>query len=113
MCDPDTLQKLLRAVRGHAVDYFGNDLEKVILYGSYARKDADDESDVDIMILVRQTREQLALARKAWNRFGTGLDLEYNVLTSFQLQDSETFEQWKHILPFYQNVLREGVVFDA
>ena len=38
---------------------FGEKFQSVILYGSYARGDYDEESDIDIMITVDMSREEL------------------------------------------------------
>ena len=83
--------------------------EKAILFGSYARGDADDESDVDIMLLIKRSAEELAAQRKVWTKFGTALDLKYNVFTSFRLQDADTFYSWKDVMPFFNNIIKEGV----
>ena len=39
--------------------YFGNNLKSVIVYGSYARGDYNENSDIDIMILVGLTDEEI------------------------------------------------------
>lgn len=109
MCSKAVLDQLLAEVARYARECFGDSLEAVILYGSYARGDADDESDIDIMLLVKQSKADLAVQRKAWNCFGTDLDLKYGVFTSFKLQDSETFHAWLDHLPFFRNVNQEGV----
>ena len=113
MCDKASLAQLLKDVYQYAQKCFMDDLDAVILYGSYARGDSNAESDVDIMILVAQTSEQLAQQRKTWNRFGTDLDLKYNVVTSFKLQDLKTFNEWREVLPFFRNVESEGVRISA
>ena len=103
------LNQLLSEVLQYSMKTFGSRLDSVILYGSYARNEADDESDIDIMILVNEDAQELSSYRYALNSFGTGLDLKYGVLTSMFLQDAETFYTWKDVLPFYKNVLEEGV----
>ena len=109
MKDRNVLNQLLSEILQYSLNTFGSRLDSVILYGSYARNEADAESDVDVMILVNEDAQELSSHRYALNSFGTGLDLKYGVLTSMVLQDAETFYKWKDVLPFYQNVLKEGV----
>ena len=64
MCSKNTLQVLLdETVRGLR-DIFGERLDSVILYGSYARGDYDEESDIDVMALVKMDREELTGYRR-------------------------------------------------
>ena len=44
-------------------ELFGSRLEKVLLYGSYARGEQDEESDIDVMAPVDLPREQLETNR--------------------------------------------------
>jgi hypothetical protein len=41
------------------------------------------------------------------------LDLEYDVITSISVADCKTFYQYANDLPFYMNVLKEGVTLSA
>ena len=109
MKDRNVLNQLLSEILQYSLKTFGSRLDSVILYGSYARNEADAESDVDVMILVNEDAQELSSHRYALNSFGTGLDLKYGVFTSMVLQNAETFYKWKDVLPFYQNVLKEGV----
>lgn len=43
---------LLSAIKERLVDHYGDRLRGVILFGSEARGDATDESDVDLMIVL-------------------------------------------------------------
>ena len=42
---------------------FGKSLKKLILYGSYARGDYKENSDIDIMILVKMSDEEIRLVK--------------------------------------------------
>ena len=49
MCTRSELQALLREVSHASSKLYGDKLNKIILYGSYARGDQTEESDIDIM----------------------------------------------------------------
>ena len=101
MCEQNTLLQVLAEARR---------LVSVILYGSYARGDYDDESDIDVMALVEMEREDLSLYRRRVSDFSVELDIKYDVLLSIKLQDAATYRRYLSVLPFYQNVNREGVI---
>ena len=110
MCSKNTLEALLRETTEELKTIFGSRLDSVILYGSYARGDYDDESDIDVMALVDMDRQELAAYRRPVSDFSSDLDLKYDVLLSIKLQDKATFEKYLSVLPFFKNVIQEGVV---
>jgi predicted nucleotidyltransferase len=70
----------------------------VILFGSYARGDFDDETDIDIMILVDKDQMELKRAQAAFSSLSTDIDLAYDVVSSLHLQDYRLFQDWKEAL---------------
>jgi len=113
MCTPSQLQKISSRVYEESVARFGALLDEVILYGSYARGDNTEDSDIDLMVRVNLPKTQLIGYRRFFSHLGSDLGLEYGVLVSIHLQDSETFQQYRQHLPFYRNIDREGVVIHA
>ena len=109
MCDQLTLDEITTKVVQAAKEVFGEKLEQVILYGSYARGDHDDESDVDIMVVADIPHEDCWKEYKRISDLTWSLDLEHDVLVSICITDSDTFRTYASILPFYLNVLHEGV----
>ena len=87
-----------------------DDLEKVILYGSYARGEATDESDVDIMAVVDNGKELEKTVRQIMVDISYELSLAYGVEVTVLLQDKDEYEQWQPYIPFLRNVNREGIV---
>ncbi|ADB38864.1 nucleotidyltransferase domain-containing protein [Spirosoma linguale] len=46
------IEPIVREFKAALQDLYGDRLGDVVLYGSYARGDYDDESDIDLMILL-------------------------------------------------------------
>lgn len=88
---------------------FGDDLKSVIVYGSYARGDYSENSDIDIMVLVALPDN---LIRQTENDVYDGaydLELKYGKVLSPIIKNQDFFEYWAGTLPFYRNVKNEGV----
>lgn len=113
MCSKSQLETILQEVYKKSDAEFGSLLDSVILYGSYARGDFDDESDIDIMVKVRLTQARLKPYEWAFAVLSSRLSLTHDVTVSIHLQDHETFEQYRDVLPFFGNISREGRLFNA
>lgn len=85
-------------------------LSRIILYGSYARGDFKDNSDIDLMILVRDMSEnEIRNVEEKLCDIAFDIELEKTIHISAVVKDAIQFETWKDVLPFYSNVSREGV----
>jgi len=51
MCSKAVLDEITERICAAAKEVLGEKLEKVLLYGSYARGDYDEYSDIDIFVL--------------------------------------------------------------
>ena len=109
MCNKSTLNTLLDEAKNELYTLLGSKLLNVVLYGSYARGDFDSESDIDVMALVEMSKTELQKYRRIVSDLANNIDLKYNVLLSIKLQDNESFVKYQNALPFYQNVIKEGV----
>ena len=85
-------------------------LDKVILYGLYARGEATDESDVDVMAIIDNGKELENTLRRDMVDISYELSLAYGVEVTVLLQDKDEYEQWQKHIPFLRNVSREGIV---
>lgn len=109
MCTKNQLNTILEAVAVEAKEILGDKLNAVILYGSYARGDYDDESDIDIMIIADVPREDCWGYNKRLIESRTQLELDSDIVISTHVADKLTFERFCNTLPFYRNVVREGI----
>lgn len=87
--------------RCHSV--FLSGLKDAYLYGSYARGDFDNESDVDILLTV--DLEPAAIS--------SDLSLDHDVTVSITIKSFDHFHRYSSVLPFYKNVLTEGIRYPA
>ncbi|RIV22657.1 nucleotidyltransferase domain-containing protein [Fibrisoma montanum] len=103
---PEQLQTLSQEVKQALTDLYGDRLDQVILYGSYARGDYHAESDVDYLVVLND--EEVKAGSEIWymgDKIGD-LSLKYDVFVSTKptsltkYLDSELF--------LYQNVRQEG-----
>lgn len=79
----------------------------VKLFGSKVRGDFDEESDVDLLMVVEHRDDRL------WDdvvAIETDLMLKYSIIISSLIMGHENYE-WhrRHRAPLYRNVEREGV----
>ena len=91
----------------------GDKLDKVILYGSYARGDYNEHSDVDIMILTTLTDEEIEEAETEIFDLAFDFQMDYDIDISVVIQNKERFNYWLGALPFYNNVQKEGIVLNG
>lgn len=112
VCTSENLSRILSDVTSGLREVFGGKLENVILYGSYARGDADEESDIDIMALIEGvSRAELWRYEEKISPVLARIEREwdYEILLSVILEDVPTFEKYAERMPFFRNVLKEGV----
>lgn len=110
MCTKTELKKITQTVVQSVLELMEDKIYKIVLYGSYARGDFDTESDVDIMILLDCDEKELRNYRKMVTVLASRISLENDIEVSLLLKNWSSFEDRLAILPFYQNVEREGVI---
>ena len=109
---PNEISNIIEQFVKGVNEILGNRVKKIILYGSYARGDFNESSDIDIMILTDLTDDEIIEYReKVWDY---AYDLEFENNFDIQLsplnKNIDKFNYWLEALPFYMNVQKEGVV---
>ena len=87
----------------------GEKLHKIILFGSYASGDYNEDSDIDVMVLADIKEGETRVYRAMINEVAHRVSLEYNALVTIFIKDNNLFYRYLDILPYYQNVNNEGV----
>lgn len=109
MCTQAMLTEILNKIVSYSKDIFENKLTDVILFGSYARGDFDEESDVDVLIVADLPSEEMQIYRDRLDSICGEMLFDYGVLVSIIEKDYDTYNRYSQILPFYKNIAKEGV----
>jgi predicted nucleotidyltransferase len=103
---PDEIKPILEEVKRELTKIYGDGLRKIILYGSFARGDTTDGSDIDIIILLEEMTEPITEREKYFDAIWK-LDLKYDTVISIIPFKEEEFI--KRRLPIILNARREGI----
>lgn len=107
---PNSINKILAEFNSKARKILGNRLKKVILYGSYARGDYNEKSDVDLMLLTDLTFEEIEKYRDDISDIAFDIELKTGIVISPVIKNIDNYNSRINIIPFYKNVQMEGVV---
>lgn len=85
---------------------YGERLRDVILYGSYARGEADEGSDIDVLVVLDDFDDRRA-ERKRIEGIACELSFEHELLLAATVARDEEYRRRRS--PLLLNVRREGV----
>jgi len=104
---PDKIKKILRELKAGLRQIYGEQLQSVILYGSYARGEAyPPDSDIDVMIVLKGTFVRREMEKKS-SEFVAELCLENEVVISRTYVSDKDYTNSK--MPLFINVRQDGV----
>ena len=109
----EDLTVILNELAENIQNLLGDKLAKIVLYGSCARGDNSQESDVDVLVMTVLSSEENRKIRRDLNRIFSRISLKHDVLLSMFLIDKASYEARMGFVPFYQNIAQDGVTIYA
>lgn len=110
MCDKSQLNKITGQIIEAYRDIYGQAIKTIVMYGSFARGDFDNESDIDFAAIVEGKRQALQKQlEKVWDK-ASDIGLEYDAVVSPVVIPYEEFIKYKDKLPYYRNIDKEGII---
>ena len=101
-------EKVIERFVKEAKRKLGDEIESIILFGSYARGEASKESDIDILVIVKKNGFEI---QKKLSEISAKILLESSIYISAKAITKEEYELMKKINSgFYQNIVKEGAV---
>jgi len=100
------IKPILNEIKEKLQKMYGKRLNGIILIGSYSRGDATEDSDIDVVLLLRDMKYPDEEIIKSSNALGD-LELNYDTLISLIPIDNNDFIE-RH-LPIILNAEKEGI----
>ena len=107
------LQPILADLSSGLLAMFGDHMIEAILFGSYARGEAEEGSDMDVLVLVDIPRETTLQYTWQLGELASELLLEHGIMVSPIVENRDYFLRTAHIFPLFRNVRDEGVRISA
>ena len=104
---PANIRKVLKKLKKELLRIYGESVESIILYGSRARGDARDDSDIDILVVLNKDFNYSEMLRLS-SQLVSSLSLENDVVISRAFVTKVQYDKLQ--IPFLMNVRREGVL---
>jgi predicted nucleotidyltransferase len=102
------INQVANEYKANLQDLYGNELVELILFGSYARGDYHEESDIDFAIVLRDPHSRTATDKIKTSVLDSRLSLKYGLMLSSLLT---TFQKKQTSMQgVYQEIRKEGIV---
>lgn len=104
---PETLSAALTALKQYLQEEYEERLSNVILFGSHARREASTNSDIDVLIVLRDPVDASAEINRT-GEFVSQLCLDHNLLISRFFLSKTRYETENS--PLLRNIRNEGIL---
>lgn len=106
-------KKKVKNIIGHYIEeikaVLGKDFREAVIYGSFARGEMQEESDIDIAIFTERKAQDFYILINKISELTFEYNVRYEIILSPVFQNIDDYRRMLHVVPYYQNIQREGV----
>ncbi len=108
--DDNLIDRIKKEAANLASELMKNELVKVILYGSCARGDYTEDSDIDIALITKCNRLEVKKYDEELANIATDLAMKYFAIVNFVCLPYDEFTEKKTWYAYFRNIDLEGEV---
>lgn len=99
--------KILKEIKSLLVQRFGDEITKVVLFGSQARETSQEYSDYDILVILNHDYDWQMKRKISHSCYE--IDLKYDIITDVKVISRNELHSLKGKQPFIVNAMKEGI----
>lgn len=100
---------IIKAYIAEIKDILCDDFRRACIYGSYARDEYNEESDVDIAIFTDKPSSEFYLLINRIAEITFEYNVKYDIILSPVFQNEAEFQRMLKAVPYFQSIQREGI----
>ncbi len=101
------ITNIISQLKHYCIQLYGDDFEQLILFGSQARGEATQDSDIDLLLIIDREEVNVFTEQDLLRHFKVELELKHQVLLQIMVTSKHNYLQSND--PLYLNVRREGI----
>lgn len=101
--------EIIKAYVAEVKNLLGEDFRRACIYGSYARNEYSEESDVDIAIFTDRPSSEFYLLINQIAEATFEYNVKYDIILSPVFQNEAEFQRMLKAVPYFQSIQREGI----
>lgn len=106
----EIIDNVCKEVVTHLRNGISNNLYEIILYGSCARGDFTEDSDIDIAVILNCKRSEVERYNELFATISTNMAMKYFVVINFIGLPFDEFNGKSNWYSYYKNIKKEGVI---
>lgn len=87
----------------------GSDFHRACVYGSYARGEYGEDSDIDIAIFTDRKPSDFYLLIDLISEITFEYNVKYDIILSPVFQNEQVYKRMLKVVPYFQSIQREGI----